>query len=101
MKFFMSHPVLTPHLNMGLSIPKTITMLRLLEHFISNGCSKTFSTSCFLIYQMPTVVLRGNVPFSILFPGKPMFPVEPRSLVLLVLFEILGHITKLDTKPGK
>ncbi|KAK2970814.1 hypothetical protein RJ640_010086 [Escallonia rubra] len=36
------------------------------------------STACFLINRMPSTVLNGDVPYSILFPIKPLFPVEPR-----------------------
>ncbi|KAK3028106.1 hypothetical protein RJ639_039800 [Escallonia herrerae] len=36
------------------------------------------STACFLINRMPSTVLNGDVPYSVLFPTKPLFPVEPR-----------------------
>ena len=35
------------------------------------------STACFLINRMPSVVLNGDIPYSILFPSKSVFPVEP------------------------
>ena len=36
------------------------------------------STACFLINRMPSVVLNGDIPYSILFPSKSVFPVEPK-----------------------
>nr|GEX62048.1 polyprotein, putative [Tanacetum cinerariifolium] len=36
------------------------------------------STTCFLINRMPSVVLGGNYPYSVLFPTKPLFPIDPK-----------------------
>ncbi|GJW10236.1 polyprotein [Tanacetum coccineum] len=36
------------------------------------------STACFLINRMPSAVLGGNYPYSVLFPTKPLFPIDPK-----------------------
>nr|GEV58548.1 hypothetical protein [Tanacetum cinerariifolium] len=36
------------------------------------------ATTCFLINRMPFAVLGGNYPYSVLFPTKPLFPIDPK-----------------------
>nr|GEV40391.1 copia protein [Tanacetum cinerariifolium] len=36
------------------------------------------STTCFLINCMPSAVLGGNYPYAVLFPTKPLFPINPK-----------------------
>nr|GEZ00012.1 polyprotein, putative [Tanacetum cinerariifolium] len=36
------------------------------------------SMACFLINRMPSAVLGGNYPYSVLFPTKPLFPIDPK-----------------------
>lgn len=38
------------------------------------------STACFLINRMPSLVLHGDISYSVLFPSKSLFPVEPHIL---------------------
>ncbi|GJT06510.1 polyprotein [Tanacetum coccineum] len=42
------------------------------------------STACFLINHMPSAVLSGNYPYSVLFTTKPLFPIDHK---------IFGNIT--------
>ena len=35
------------------------------------------STACFLINCMPSSILQGEIPYSVLFPTKSLFPIEP------------------------
>ena len=44
-----------------------------LKHFWVDA----ISTGCFLINWMPSSVLNWDTPYHILFPNKPLFPIEP------------------------
>ena len=44
------------------------------KHFWADAVS----TACFLINRMPSLVLNWDTPYHILFPNKPLFPIEPR-----------------------
>ena len=46
------------------------------------------STACFLINRMPSSVLNWETPYHIIFPNKPLFPIEPQILYVHVLFEM-------------
>ena len=35
-------------------------------------------TACYLINRMPSSVLRGGIPHSVLYPNKPLFALPPR-----------------------
>ncbi|KAK3008087.1 hypothetical protein RJ639_013614 [Escallonia herrerae] len=60
------------------------------------------STACFLINRMPSTVLNGNVPYSVLFPTKPPFPVEPRIFgSTCFVRDVRPNLTKLDPKALK
>ncbi|KAK2966731.1 hypothetical protein RJ640_024398 [Escallonia rubra] len=60
------------------------------------------STACFLINRMPSTVLHGDVPYSVLFPTKPLFPVEPRIFgSTCFVRDVRPHLTKLDPKALK
>ncbi|KAK2972925.1 hypothetical protein RJ640_015640 [Escallonia rubra] len=60
------------------------------------------STACFLINRMPSTVLNGDVPYSVLFPTKPLFPVEPRIFgSTCFVRDVRPHLTKLDPKALK
>ncbi|KAF3679896.1 hypothetical protein FXO38_02561 [Capsicum annuum] len=39
--------------------------------------SDAVSSTCFLINRMPSTVLNGDIPYGVLFPNKPLFPLEP------------------------
>ncbi|KAK2980072.1 hypothetical protein RJ640_028801 [Escallonia rubra] len=60
------------------------------------------STACFLINRMPSTVLNGDVPYSVLFPIKSLFPVEPRIFgSTCFVRDVRPHLTKLDPKALK
>nr|GEV61802.1 cysteine-rich RLK (receptor-like protein kinase) 8 [Tanacetum cinerariifolium] len=59
------------------------------------------SMACFLINRMPSIVLGGNYPYSVLFPTKPLFPSILKSLAVRVLFRIATYdwaLHQLDVK---
>jgi hypothetical protein len=64
--------------------------------------SDAVSTAYFLINRMPSTVLNGDAPYTILFPNKSLFPIE------LWIFgstcfvrDVRPHLTKLDPKAHK
>ncbi|KAK2974296.1 hypothetical protein RJ640_016782 [Escallonia rubra] len=60
------------------------------------------STACFLINCMPSTVLNGDVPYGVLFPTKPLFPVEPQIFgSTCFVRDVRPHLTKLDPKALK
>ncbi|KAK2973938.1 hypothetical protein RJ640_001406 [Escallonia rubra] len=85
------------------------------RHFLETGRALLFqmkvpkpfwadaiSTACFLINRMPSTVLNGDVPYSVLFPTKPLFPVEPRIFgSTCFVRDVRPHLTKLDPKALK
>ena len=44
------------------------------KHFWADAVS----TACFLINRMPSSVFNWDTPYHILFPNKPLFPIEPQ-----------------------
>ncbi|XP_059295583.1 uncharacterized protein LOC132048919 [Lycium ferocissimum] len=60
------------------------------------------STACFLINHMPSTVLVGNMPYSVLFPNKSLFPVEPKVFgSTCYVRDVRPSVTKLDPKALK
>ncbi|XP_019234286.1 PREDICTED: uncharacterized protein LOC109214791 [Nicotiana attenuata] len=60
------------------------------------------STTCFLINHMPSIVLGGNVPYSVLFPDKSLFTVEPKVFgCTCYVRDVRPSVTKLDPKALK
>ncbi|KAJ9535088.1 hypothetical protein OSB04_un001836 [Centaurea solstitialis] len=60
------------------------------------------ATACFLINRMPSAVLNGETPFSVLFPDKPLFPIEPTIFdSTCFVRDTCPGITKLDPKSLK
>ena len=59
-------------------LPETVRPLlfqmHLPKHFWANAASK----ACFFINRMSSSVLNWDTPYHILFPNKPLFPIEPR-----------------------
>lgn len=56
--------------------------------------------TCYLINHMPSsVLLDGGIPYHVLYPSSPLFPVPPKIVgcVCYVYDTRLGH-TKLDQK---
>ena len=60
------------------------------------------STACFLINRMPSSILNGEIPYKVLFPGKSLFPVDPRIFgSVCFVRDVRPHVTKLDPKALK
>lgn len=60
------------------------------------------SIACFLINRMPSFVLAGEIPYSILFPTQPLFPITPRIFrCTCFVRDIRSQISKLDPKSLK
>ncbi|KAM7528232.1 hypothetical protein LguiB_031642 [Lonicera macranthoides] len=58
-----------------------------------------FSTACFLINRMPSSILRDKTPYSVLFPTKSLFPIEPRIFgSTCFVRDVRPQVTKLDPK---
>ena len=57
------------------------------------------STACFLINRMPTVVLKGDIPYKVIHPQKSLFPLEPRIFgCTCYVRDTRPFFTKLDPK---
>ena len=51
---------------------------------------------------MPSSVLNWDTPYHILFPNKPLFPIEPRLFgCICFIRDVRPHVSKLDPKPLK
>ena len=51
---------------------------------------------------MPSFVLKDEIPYSVLFPTKSLFPIEPRILgSSCFVHDVCPHVTKLDPKSLK
>ena len=60
------------------------------------------STEYFLINRMPSSILQGEIPYSVLFPTKSLFPIEPRIFSSTYFVrDVHPQITKLDPKSLK
>ena len=60
------------------------------------------STACFLINRMSSTVLDGNVLYSVLFPNKSLFLVEPKVFGnTCYVWDVRPSVTKLDPKALK
>ena len=60
------------------------------------------STTCFLINRMPLSVLNWDTPYHILFPNKPLFPIEPQIFgCTCFVRDIRPQVSKLDHKSLK
>ncbi|RVW26940.1 Retrovirus-related Pol polyprotein from transposon RE1 [Vitis vinifera] len=61
--------------------------------------SLDFSTACFLINRMPTVVLKGDIPYKAIHPQKSLFPLAPRIFgCTCYVRDTRPFVTKLDPK---
>ena len=47
-------------------------------HVPNHFWAAVVSTACLLINRMPSSVLNWDIPYHILFPNKPLFPIKPR-----------------------
>uniref|UniRef100_A0A0V0IC00 Putative ovule protein n=1 Tax=Solanum chacoense TaxID=4108 RepID=A0A0V0IC00_SOLCH len=60
------------------------------------------STACFLINRMPSTVLNGDMPYSVIFPNKSLFSVEPKVFgSTCYVRDVRPFVTKLDPKALK
>ena len=60
------------------------------------------SIDCFLINRMPSSVLNWDTPYHILFPNKPLFPIEPQIFgCSCFVRNVRPHVSKLDHKSLK
>ena len=60
------------------------------------------STACFLINRMPSSVLNWDTPYHILFPNKPLFPIEPQIFGCTCFVRYVHpQVSKLDHKSLK
>ena len=68
------------------------------KHFWANVVSK----ACFLINWMPSSVLNWDTPYHILFPNKPLFPIEPHIFgCTCFVRDVRPQVSKLDHKSLK
>ena len=68
------------------------------KHFWADAVS----TACFFINQMPSSVLNWDTPYHILFPNKPLFPIEPRIFgCTCFVRDVRPQVSKLDHKSLK
>ena len=60
------------------------------------------STACFLINRMPSSVLNWDTPYHIIFPNKPLFPIEPQIFgCTCFVRDVRPRVSKLDHKSLK
>lgn len=60
------------------------------------------SIICFLINRLPSAVFECDIPYSILFLNKSLFPVQPRIFdSICYVRDVRPNITKLDPKAFK
>ncbi|GJZ41104.1 retrovirus-related pol polyprotein from transposon TNT 1-94 [Tanacetum coccineum] len=60
------------------------------------------STAYFLINRIPSAILGGNYPYSVLFPTKPLFLIDPKIFGgTCFVQDTQPNITKLDPKSLK
>ncbi|KAJ9671119.1 hypothetical protein PVL29_027218 [Vitis rotundifolia] len=85
------------------------------RHLLETACALMFqmkvpkqfwadavSTACFLINRMPTVVLKGDIPYKVIHPQKSLFPIEPRIFCCTCYVrDTRPSVTKLDPKALK
>ena len=68
------------------------------KHFWADAVS----TPCFLINRMPSSVLNWDTPYHILFPNKPLFPIEPQIFgCICFVRDVRPQVSKLDHKSLK
>ncbi|GJV83577.1 retrovirus-related pol polyprotein from transposon TNT 1-94 [Tanacetum coccineum] len=76
-----------------------VTWLYLMK---SRSEADAVSTACFLINHMPCTVLGGNYTYSVLFPTKPLFPIDLKIFgSTCFVRDTQPSITKLDPKSLK
>ena len=77
------------------------------KHFWADAVSTAYflinrMPAYFLINRMPSSVLNLDTSYHILFPSKPLFPIEPRVFgCTCFVRDVRSHVSKLDPKPLK
>ncbi|KAL6311472.1 hypothetical protein AAG906_012053 [Vitis piasezkii] len=72
------------------------------RHLLETFWADAVSTACFLINRMPTVVLKGDIPYKVIHPQKSLFPLEPRIFgCTCYVRDTRPFVTKLDPKALK
>ncbi|KAJ9678037.1 hypothetical protein PVL29_022810 [Vitis rotundifolia] len=85
------------------------------RHLLETACALMFqmkvpkqfwadavSTTCFLINCMPTIVLKGDIPYKVIHPHKSLFPIELRIFgCTCYVRDTRPSVTKLDPKALK
>ena len=57
------------------------------------------STAFFFINWMPSSILNWDTPYHIIFPNKPLFPIEPRIFgCTYFVRDVRPQVSKLDHK---
>ena len=65
-------------------------------------CADAIATTCFLINGMPSGVLHGEIPMSVLFPNQRLFPIGPKIFgCSCFVRDTRPHLSKLDPKSLK
>ena len=65
------------------------------KHFWADAVS----TACFLINRMSSSVLNWDTPYPIIFPNKPLFPIEPHIFgCTCFVRDVRPQVSKLDHK---
>ena len=60
------------------------------------------STAWFFINKMSSSVLNWDTLYHIIFPNKPLFPIEPRIFrCTCFVWDVCPHVSKLDPKSLK
>ncbi len=103
--FFNKHLVLILHPRMGLLKGKNRHLLEVAWALLfqmkvpKQFWADAVFTACFLINRMPSSVLNGDIPYTILFPSKSLFPIEPRIFgSTCIVQDVRPQVSKLDPK---
>ena len=71
-------------------------------HVPKHLCADAVSIACFLINRMPSSILNWDTPYHILFPNKPLFPIEPQIFgCTCFVRDVRPQVSKLDHKSLK
>ena len=76
---------------------ETVKALLFQMHVPKHFSADAVSTACFLINWMPLSVLNWNTPYHILFPNKPLLPIEPQIFECTCFIrDVRPQVSKLD-----
>ena len=81
---------------------ETVRALLFQMHVPKHFYADAVSTACFLINRLPSSVLNWDTPYHILFPNKPLFPIEPQIFgCACFVRDVRPKVSKLDHKSLK